>query len=99
VNAESAWKQIAERLSEATAAQAAVVSDPEIRSGEPVVRGTRIPVHLLQELTEQGATQDELLADCPSLDDQRLKLALLYAQNHPRPGRPRKHPWHTRAPV
>ncbi len=99
VDAESAWEQMAGRLAEATAAQLAVVSDPDIRGGEPVVRGTRIPVHLLQELVEQGAAPEELLADYPSLDDQRLKLALLYAQNHPRPGRPRKRPWHTKARV
>lgn len=92
---EGAWEEMTERLAEATAAQFAVVSDPEIRSGEPVVRGTRIPVHLLQDLVAQGATSDELLADYPPLDDQRLRLALLYAKNHPRAGRPRKRPWQT----
>jgi len=92
---EGAWEEMTERLAEATAARFAVVSDPEIRSGEPVVRGTRIPVHLLQDLVAQGATHDELLADYPSLDDQRLRLALLYAKNHPRAGRPRKRPWQT----
>jgi uncharacterized protein (DUF433 family) len=95
VDLEGAWEQMTERLAEATAAQFAVVSDPEIRGGEPVVRGTRIPVHLLQDLVAQGATYDELLADYPSLDDQRLRLALVYAKNHPRAGRPRKRPWQT----
>ena len=95
VDPEGAWGQMTERLAEATAAQFAVVSDPEIRGGEPVVRGTRIPVHLLQDLVAQGATYDELLADYPSLDDQRLRLALVYAKNHPRAGRPRKRPWQT----
>ena len=99
VDVASAWEQMTERLSEATAAQIAVVSDPEIRGGEPVVRGTRIPVHLLQELVEQGATNDELLGDYPSLDEQRLKLALLYARNHPRTGRPKKRPWHSKTAV
>jgi uncharacterized protein (DUF433 family) len=92
---EGAWEEMTERLAEATAAKFAVVSDPEIRGGEPVVRGTRIPVHLLQDLMAQGATHDELLADYPSLDDQRLRLALVYAKNHPRAGRPRKRPWQT----
>lgn len=92
---EGAWEEMTERLAETTAARFAVVSDPEIRGGEPVVRGTRIPVHLLQDLAAQGATPDELLADYPSLDEQRLRLALLYAKNHPRAGRPRKRPWQT----
>jgi uncharacterized protein (DUF433 family) len=92
---EGAWEEMTERLAEATAARFAVVSDPEIRGGELVVRGTRIPIHLLQDLVAQGATHDELLTDYPSLDDQRLRLALLYAKNHPRAGRPRKRPWQT----
>jgi uncharacterized protein (DUF433 family) len=92
---QGAWEEMSERFAEATAARLAVVSDPEIRGGEPVVRGTRIPVHLLQDLVARGATHDELLADYPSLDHQRLRWALLYAKNHPRAGRPRKRPWRT----
>jgi hypothetical protein len=38
-----------------------------------------------------------LLADYPSLDEQRLRLALLYAETHPRAGRPRKRPWQVSA--
>jgi uncharacterized protein (DUF433 family) len=93
VDAVSSWEGMTERLAAATAAHFAVVSDAEIRGGEPVVRGTRIPVYLLQDLVAQGAGPNELLADYPSLDEQRLRLALLYAQNHPRQGRPRKRPW------
>jgi len=93
VDAATVWEGLTERLAEATAAQLAVVSDPDIRGGEPVVRGTRIPVYLLQDLTTQGATQKELLSDYPSLDEQRLRLVLLYARIHPRPGRPKKRPW------
>jgi uncharacterized protein (DUF433 family)/Holliday junction resolvase-like predicted endonuclease len=93
LDAAAACEQIAERFLEALAAQLAVVSDADIRGGEPVVRGTRIPVYLLQDLKLQGATGEELLADYPSLDERRLQLALLYARIHPRPGRPKKRPW------
>jgi uncharacterized protein (DUF433 family) len=87
------WKQIDDRLARAIVAQHVVVTDPEIRGGEPVVRGTRIPAYLLHDLAEQGATEDELLADYPAIDRHRLGFVLLYTRTHPRPGRPRKRPW------
>jgi uncharacterized protein (DUF433 family) len=92
-----AWQDMIGRLADTTAARFAVVSDPDIRGGEPVVRGTRIPVHLLRSMVEQGATNEELLSDYPALDTERLRLSLLYAQNHPRPGRPKKRPWQNAA--
>lgn len=96
-DASTAWHQMADRLAQVIAAQFAVASDPDIRGGEPVVRGTRIPVYALQDLVEQGATREELLSDYPALDAQRLERALLYARIHPRAGRPKKRPWHAPA--
>lgn len=90
------WQEIVDRTTEMISAQWAVVSDPEIRGGEPIVRGTRIPAHLLYDLTQQGASTEELLADYPALDECSLKSALLYARTHPRRGRPKKGPWHGR---
>lgn len=90
----TSWAGIAERFADAVAARLAVIADPDIRSGETVVRGTRIPVRLLQELARQGAAAQELLADYPSLDETTLRLALLYADTHPRSGRPVEKPWH-----
>jgi uncharacterized protein (DUF433 family) len=90
------WKQIDDRLAKAIVAQHVVVTDPEIHGGEPVVRGTRIPAYLLHDLVEQGASEDELLADYPAIDRNRLGFVLLYTKTHPRPGRPRKQPWGSR---
>jgi uncharacterized protein (DUF433 family) len=95
IDAANAWKEIVDRLIDATAAKLTVISDPEIRGGEPVVRGTRIPAHLLLSLSDQGAGTEELLADYPALDEKSLKLALLYARTHPRVGRPKRRPWQT----
>jgi uncharacterized protein (DUF433 family) len=74
-------------------ARSLVVTDPEVRAGEPVVRGTRIPVHMLGDLAEQGASQEELLEDYPALTPEALDAALLYARMYPRRGRPRRAPW------
>lgn len=84
---------VLERLRQVERARAFVVSDPEVRAGEPVVRGTRIPVLMLAELAEQGATREELLEDYPSLTRESLEAALLHTRLYPRRGRPRKKPW------
>jgi len=70
-----------------------VIIDPEIRAGEPVVRGTRIPVYMLADLAGQGASREELLEDYLALTPEALDAALLYARIYPRRGRPRRAPW------
>ena len=93
IDISSSWRQIFDRFVRATAAQLVIVSDPLIRGGEPVVCGTRIPAYLLHELAEQGASNEELLADYPALDEDKLDLALLYTKTHARLGRPKERPW------
>jgi uncharacterized protein (DUF433 family) len=93
VEPQTVWQSIKQRFADAAAAQFAIVSDPEIRGGEPVLRGTRIPVHMLASLVDQGASTEELLEDYPSLNERSLQLGLLYAAAHPRSGRPAKRPW------
>ena len=70
-----------------------VVSDPTIRGGEPVIRGTRVPVYMIADLVKQGAGFPEILEDYPSLDAQMIQAALAYAQTKPKRGRPSKVPW------
>jgi uncharacterized protein (DUF433 family) len=67
-------------------AHAMVVSDPEIMGGTPVIRGTRIPVHLVAEMRKQGASLEEILAGYSSLTGEHIALAELYVQAHPRRG-------------
>jgi uncharacterized protein (DUF433 family) len=70
-----------------------VTLNPEVRAGEPVVRGTRIAVHTLADLAAQGAPVEELLEDYPSLTAESLDAALAWARMYPRRGRPRRAPW------
>ncbi len=44
-----------------------VVKDPEILSGTPVFRGTRVPFQNLLDYLEGGETLDEFLDDFPSV--------------------------------
>ena len=88
-----AAEEVRERLAQLNDARDFVVSDPAVRGGEPVVRGTRVPVHMLAELATQGATLAEMLEDFPGVSTEALEAALLYAEVHPRRGRPRRAPW------
>ena len=53
--------------------------DPEVLSGKPVIKGTRIPVYLIIELLASGMTEKEILRQYPTLSKEDIKAVLLYA--------------------
>ena len=57
----------------------AIVSDPNVLMGKPVVRGTRISVELILEKLGAGETVDDLLSAHPSLTRDGIGAALVYA--------------------
>ena len=73
-----------------------VVVNPRIRGGEPVIRGTRIGVYEVAAMVHNASTfeREEILAGYPTLRAEQLDLACVYADAHPRRGRPPRHPWH-----
>ena len=82
------------RVSETAELESFVVSDPEIMGGLPVIRGTRIPVHLVADMIAQGATEEEILSGYPTLTADDLPRAVRYAAAHPLEEPSAKHPWH-----
>jgi uncharacterized protein (DUF433 family) len=76
-----------------------VSSDPDILGGDPVFRGTRIPVHLMATLIGKGSTDAELLEGYPRLTAEMVRLAPIYAAAYPLRGRPRTQPWQDQSPV
>ena len=56
-----------------------IVIDPEVLSGKPVIKGTRIPVYLIIELLANGIAEKEILRQYPTLKKEDIKAALLYA--------------------
>ena len=68
-----------------------IVSDPEIMRGTPVYRGTRIPVELVADMLNQGATYKQILAGYPALDREKVELAPFYIQAFSTPGDVRFH--------
>ncbi len=90
-----AKQSVRSRLSKLKQAKRMVVSDPEIRGGTPVIKGTRIGVYEIAGMLDQGDTEEDLLEGYPALKQEQLELAKIYAAAYPRRGRPLRHPWHT----
>jgi uncharacterized protein (DUF433 family) len=87
-------KEVRSQVTLLDRARKMVIEDPEIRGGEPCIRGTRIGVYEIGAMLEQGASEEELLAGYPSLRREQLGLARIYAHAYPRRGRPPRPPWH-----
>jgi uncharacterized protein (DUF433 family) len=60
--------------------QERITADPRILAGKPVVRGTRIAVHLVLEELAQNPDLDELLAAHPDLTRTDVQACLAYAK-------------------
>lgn len=56
-----------------------VTVDPAILAGKPVIRGTRVPVHLVLSLLGSGVPREEILREYPQLVAADLDAAVLYA--------------------
>ena len=53
--------------------------DPEIRSGRPCIRGTRISVGDILGYLAGGMSEDQLLQDFPQLELNDIRACLAYA--------------------
>lgn len=87
------------RLEELMRVNTLVQVDEGIRGGEPVFRGTRVPVHMIAAFLEQGVPRAEILEDYPALDEESLEIATRYAELYPRRGRPKQAPWRNQGPT
>jgi uncharacterized protein (DUF433 family) len=86
-------KELDERLKKLERAENIIVEDPETMRGTPIYRGTRIPVELIADMLNQGASIEDILDGYPALDREKVGLASLYVQAFPRRGRPASRPW------
>lgn len=69
-----------------------ITTDPEIQGGEPVITGTRLPVASVAARLRAGDTLEELAEEYPKVPKGALQAARIYADAHPRRGRPTR-PW------
>lgn len=56
-----------------------IVFDPSICHGKPCIAGTRIPVHLILELTGAGQTPEQIIDTYPQLTEEDIRAAARYA--------------------
>lgn len=56
-----------------------IEAHPDILSGKPCIKGTRISVEFLLELFASGATREEILRAYPQLTAEDIEQALRYA--------------------
>lgn len=59
--------------------EGAIVVDPEVMGGKPVVAGTRITVEEILRRLAAGETPEEIFQALPRLTPEGLRAALLYA--------------------
>jgi uncharacterized protein (DUF433 family) len=62
--------------------------NPQVMGGEPVIRGTRVPVRDLAQLIELGESRELLREDFPRVPAEAHELAAVWARANPRRGRP-----------
>jgi uncharacterized protein (DUF433 family) len=67
-----------------------IVQNPDILTGEPVFKGTRVPIDAVLESLEGGDTLADLQNDWRFLDAALVDSAKVYRILHPRRGRPRR---------
>lgn len=53
--------------------------NPDVMTGKPVIRDTRIPVELIVRMLAQGLGEDEILREYPHLQAEDVRAALAYA--------------------
>ena len=78
-----------ERLERLDAATELVTISDAVMGGVPVISGTRVAVHDVAAAMAAGIPVKEILEDYPSLTEDKLELAALYAEANPLRGRPK----------
>ena len=53
--------------------------DPGVMLGQPVIKGTRLPVYVIVQAIAAGDSADELLEAYPFLSSEDIEAALQYA--------------------
>lgn len=61
-----------------------IAIDPDVRGGKPCIRGTRITVYDILEYMAGGMSEEEILADFPSLKAEDLRAVLMFAAQRER---------------
>jgi len=56
-----------------------IVRDSKICGGEPVIKGTRVPIRTILASLAEGATIEEILKDFPTITEQDVRAVIAFA--------------------
>ena len=56
-----------------------IIRDPKICGGVPVIKGTRVTLRTILASLAEGASIDEILDDFPTLTEQDVRAAIVFA--------------------
>jgi uncharacterized protein (DUF433 family) len=56
-----------------------IVSTPDIRSGKPCLKGTRIAVYDVLDYLASGMSEQDIVDDFPSITTQHIRAVLVFA--------------------
>ena len=56
-----------------------ITSEPSVLHGQPCIRDVRVPVGMILDSMAEGMSEDEILAELPSLERDDIHAALAYA--------------------
>ena len=83
-------QKVARNLSAFRWGRRRIVSNPDLLGGEPVFRGTRIPLQHVASLFRKGVPEKEIAEDFPAFSIRDLAYVRLFSRLSEKPGRPRK---------
>ena len=90
VDVAEARRQLTARIRDLDEAEAMIQRVKGIMGGEPVFKGTRIPVRMVTAMVAQGSDEADLLDGYPKLTSRMIELAKIWVAAHPARGRPKK---------
>lgn len=90
VDVAEARKQLNARIRDLDEAESVIGRVKGVMSGEPVFKGTRVPVRTVAAMLALGADEADLLDGYPSLTARMIELAKIWTAAHPTRGRPKK---------
>ena len=56
-----------------------IIRDPQICGGEPVIKGTRVPIRTFLASLAEGARIEEILEDFPTLTERDVRAVIAFA--------------------
>ena len=90
VDVDEARKQLKARIRDLDEAEATIGRVKGVLGGEPVFKGTRIPVRTIAAMLADDPDVADLLDGYPSLTARMIELARIWTAAHPTRGRPKK---------